>query len=650
MHLRQKFWFGLVSALFVGLFGQLAFAQDDVRSVNDPQGLYTIAVPAGWDSERSSMAVTLTHESGALITVVALEGMDAAAATDSVLAVAAPGLDSEPVDVRDLPLDTGIWTQSIYALPDETFVVTIVREAEAATYLLVVGAPDLTALQTITPDLNTVLLSFTPTDTLDLTGVAPQPLTAADLADLTAYIDSAMIDYDIPGAAVAVVQGDRTIYMEGFGTTEVGGDRAVDADTHFMIGSITKSMTTLLVATLVEDGLLDWDDTVTDLLPDFALSDPDATAQITVRDLFNMSSGVPRYDVPLLLTRATPSELLATLAAVPLVADPGQTFNYSNYMVGVGGYLAAQVATDAPFDDLQAAYFDLMQTRVFDPLGMEASTFDYENALTDPNHAQGYSFNLITGERDAVDFGFEEFALPVAPAGAVWSTAADMSRYLMMQIQRGVAPDGTRIVSEENLDRMQTVEIAFPGGGYGLGWIIGDFYGVTQVGHDGGTMGFVSHLTFLPEAELGVVVLVNQALTENFAYSVSEYVFELAYDLEHTAPERYAAAEEQITTLLTQMTEPLVLETITAADAADYVGIYEDGTTIRVSDAGELVATTPFGDIVFLAVAGEPGRFVSVSGLSGATLQFDPTTGAVTVSTLLADVSGGLPYTITRAG
>ena len=124
----------------------------------------------------------------------------------------------------------------------------------------------------------------------------------------------AWMNSDFPGAAVAIVQGDETMYANGFGVLETGSDQPLTADTLFMVGSTNKSMTTTMMATLVDEDILDWDRPVVDSLPTFALSDPEASPEIRVRDLVNMSTGVARFDAPLFLLALPADQMIESLA------------------------------------------------------------------------------------------------------------------------------------------------------------------------------------------------------------------------------------------------------------------------------------------------------------------------------------------------
>src|SRR5690606_14826589 len=153
------------------------------------------------------------------------------------------------------------------------------------------------------------------------------------------------------------------------GVVEMGSEQAVSTDTLFMIGSIGKSMTTMMMATLVDDGMLDWDTPAQEIYPEFSLANDAATEQIRVRDLVNNASGVAPYNVPRLLVSQTPEEVIESLATIPMIALPGEAYSYSNLMFAAGGYAAAQMVAASNSADLHSAYATLMQERIFDPIG-----------------------------------------------------------------------------------------------------------------------------------------------------------------------------------------------------------------------------------------------------------------------------------------
>jgi CubicO group peptidase (beta-lactamase class C family) len=167
----------------------------------------------------------------------------------------------------------------------------------------------------------------------DGSSVEASGLSDAQRADIDDYVSTALDRYHVPGAVVAVIQGDRVLYRGAFRVRGTSDPRPVGLETRFMIGSVTKSMTSLLMASLADDGLLDWGARVTDTFPSFALSDPASTPAIRVRDLVNHSSGVPQFDIPILIEAMPPSRLVASIQDIPVQAAPGQLFGYSNRLV-----------------------------------------------------------------------------------------------------------------------------------------------------------------------------------------------------------------------------------------------------------------------------------------------------------------------------
>ena len=130
----------------------------------------------------------------------------------------------------------------------------------------------------------------------DLAGVAPLPLTGERRTAFEAYVAEAIDRLGVPGASMAVVQGGEVVYLQGFGVRQIGGPDPVTPDTLMMIGSVTKAMTSTMAATVVDDGWLSWETPVVDLLPDFAVADPERTPRLTVADAFCACTGLPRRD------------------------------------------------------------------------------------------------------------------------------------------------------------------------------------------------------------------------------------------------------------------------------------------------------------------------------------------------------------------
>jgi CubicO group peptidase (beta-lactamase class C family) len=379
-------------------------------------------------------------------------------------------------------------------------------------------------------------------------GTAPLPLTGERRAAFEAYVADALAKFVVPGAAVAVVEGGDVVYLNGFGVKAFGGTQPVTPDTLMMIGSVTKSMTTMLAATLVDDGRLSWDTRLVDLLPRFAVGDPALTERLTVRDAFCNCAGLPGRDIPLLFAGDTvaPEEVVTALADVAPTAPFGERFEYNNLLIAAGGY-ALGPAAGGGAKDVGLAYDLALRERVLGPIGMARSTFDPAAVLADGDYALPHDVDPA-GHLRRVPLIAERWILPVRPAGALWSSAREMARYVQTELAGGDAPGGVRVVSAEGLEETWAPGVAVPNlyGGppemaatmsrYGLGWLSGEYRGLRVVSHAGGSSGFAAEVAFLPEADLGIVILTNaNALSTAhlplaFGYAVQFRLFELLFD------------------------------------------------------------------------------------------------------------------------
>lgn len=378
----------------------------------------------------------------------------------------------------------------------------------------------------------------------DLTGVAPLPLTGEHLATFERYVAEKVAELGVPGVAVGVVQGGEVAFLQGFGVRELGRPEPVTADTLLRIGSVTKSFSSLLVATLVDTGQVTWDTPLIDLLPTFAVEDADLTPRLTVEDAFCACSGLPRRDLEFIFpaNELTPERMIASMADLPLTAPFGEKYQYNNQLVAAGGF-AAGVADGGSAEALGHSYAIALRDRVLNSIGMPRTTYDLSEVVAGNDYASPHAPDLF-GEVHPVSLMMDDtWLVPVAPSGALWSSAREMVRYVQTELGHGVGPDGGQVVSAENLERTWQPGVALPAapGGppemaafaqhYGLGWVVGAYGGQRTIWHSGGTLGFSSLVTFLPEAELGVVVLTNGSGTAGqLIYAIVFRLLELLFD------------------------------------------------------------------------------------------------------------------------
>jgi CubicO group peptidase (beta-lactamase class C family) len=298
------------------------------------------------------------------------------------------------------------------------------------------------------------------------------------------------------------------VYEGGLGVKELGKPAAVDANTLFMAASNTKGMTTLLLARLADAKKLAWDEHVTELYPQFKLGDANTTQQVEMKNLICACTGLPRQDLEWIFEygKDTPASTFALLSTMQPTSKFGEVFQYSNLMASAAGYIGAHLYE--PDADLGAAYDDAMQKHIFAPLGMKDTTFDMERAQRG-NFASPHGDD-VDGNPRVAPMTMNYAVVPFRPAGGVWTSAHDMTRYALLEISRGKLPNGEQFVSEENLLMRRKPQVPIgEDQAYGMGLETNNQWGVTVVHHGGSLFGYKSDWMILPDSGIGAVLLTN---------------------------------------------------------------------------------------------------------------------------------------------
>ena len=441
-------------------------------------------------------------------------------------------------------------------------------------------------------------------------------LDAARLARLSAFTEQAMRELGVPGVAVGIVQDGKVVFADGFGVRELGKPEKPDGNTLFMVASNTKALTTLMLAKLVDAGRFGWETPVTSLLPSFKLGDSATTRQVLVKHLICACTGLPRQDLEWLFEfkDATPESALRTLGTMHPTSKFGEMFQYSNPMAAAAGYIGGHVAF--PSLELGAAYDTAMRTLVFGPLGMTSTTFNYARALAG-NHASPHSPDIDSKTSvAAMDINYS--VIPVRPAGAAWSSVRDMLKYVSMELAEGRLPDGTQYIRREPLLARRAPQVPIgKEGTYGMGLMVDTKYGTPVVHHGGDMIGFHSDMMWLPEYNVGAVVLTNGnpgwVLRTIFRRKLLEVLFdgraEADADVASQAKSYYAqlAADRKLLTVPADTAESVKLVRHFHNDALGDIDVRRDGGR-TMFDFGEFrsdVATrkNPDGSISFITIA-----------------------------------------------
>ena len=519
---------------------------DEIR-VALPGSLAPITLPAGWSrASEPGGALTIVGPEGDLrvgFLICALDGTPEEIARGA-WRVFDPGFDF-PVRQKTQMPGSGGWGavfQIVYNLPAEqsrSAVAVSRTRGDNAYCALVLGTK--ASLTRRMAQIMEVLESWKPEglSAPNLAGAERKEWGEKQSAEMSEFLRVGMAELHVPGVAMAVVQAGRIVFAEGFGTLRIGLSEPVRSDTRFMIGSNTKPLTTLMMARLVARGNFDWSTPVTKLLPDFALADPELTRKLEMRHTVAASTGMPPRDMDLIFKfkGVTPEQRLAEMKQMMPTTGFGETFQYSNYMVALGGYAAARSFRQE--NSLKEAYEQAMQELVFEPLGMERTGFDEAGGEHSASpHAIGFERGC-----ELLDPAMARFAGAVAPAGeGAWSSARDMARYLLLELNRGRLPSGEQLLPEDVLvERWRRTTKITDKMSYGLGLLHSEEDGLDVISHGGMTLGFTSDMYFLPQNDVGVVLLTN-LYAANLLAAARQKVFELLFGAPPKAGQMIEAA------------------------------------------------------------------------------------------------------------
>lgn len=359
----------------------------------------------------------------------------------------------------------------------------------------------------------------------DLSQNKIKTFSAADAKEMDRFIQHAMKELSLPGASVTIIQNDKQVYRKGFGVKKIGQKDKVSPETLFMIGSTTKPLTTLMLSKLVELGKLKWDTPIHDVLPSFELEDKKITNQFQVKHTACACTGMPRRDMEFVfgsLSR-TAEDTMSQLHSMKPTTGFGETFQYSNHLVAVGGFLGGNAYNKG--SDLFSKYENAMKDLVFAPLGMSATrvkpTSEDLRNLASP-HSRDFNSKMVPFPQ-----ALDDMVYPIAPAGSIWSNVDDLSKYVLMELHKGKDLNGKQLYSEEQIGKRRTPGVKVDETTtYGLGLFLEKNKGISIVGHGGNTMGFTHDLFFLPDYNVGMIVQTNAGSVNGFRNSLKQKFLE----------------------------------------------------------------------------------------------------------------------------
>ncbi|PZM66111.1 serine hydrolase domain-containing protein [Paenibacillus dendritiformis] len=324
--------------------------------------------------------------------------------------------------------------------------------------------------------------------------VAPSLSLAAEDLDtdqqIKTFMKEVLEEYHIPGASLSVIHNGQTIFQDSWGTMSDGS--AVTEDTTFLIGSVSKPLTSLAIMVLVEDGKINLDAPIETYIPRFNYQ-TDSTKSITVRHLLEQTSGINAYDGMKVTDKQGHgkengvTQAITELNGVKLSHVPGEVYEYNS-----ANYLLLGAIIEAVSNQ---SFSTFMDTHIFSPLGMNNTTADYESAI-DRGFVPG--FHSWFGKPVIGDGLYDQSG---APYGYMTSTASDLTKFIKFML------NGGELLSEQSLKQLQTPPES--GKRYGMGWHFprsGNKYPY----HTGATPEYKAEIFFIPEQNLGAVLLTNK--------------------------------------------------------------------------------------------------------------------------------------------
>jgi CubicO group peptidase (beta-lactamase class C family) len=461
---------------------------------------------------------------------------------------------------------------------------SLARAAAVAALLMLVGGCDAKPAQPAPPPTAHAQSDLPP----PLVPAMPLPENAVEnaAAKLDGIAEDLMKKSGIPGMAVAVVHGGKTVYAKGFGVKDVRTGDKIDPDTVFQLASLSKPLSATVVAHQVGTNAIGWDTPIVSKLPWFALSDPVVTQMVNVGDMFSHRSGLPDHAGDMLEDLGYDRRyVLERLRQLPL--DPFRiSYAYTNFGLTAG---AEAVAVSAG-----KSWEDLADEVLFRPLAMASTSYRFTDYEARPDRAVGHIH--VDGRYEP---RYVRDADPEAPAGGVSSSINDMTRWLTMVLANG-SHEGKQIVDSKALLPAVTPQIvsspatepAMRSGFYGYGFNVGSTSAARmELSHSGAfELGAGTNVVILPSADVAIVALTNatpsgvpESLTAEFADLVQ--FGEVREDWYKLYGDIFKQMEQPVGSLVGHQPPA---NPAPAAPLASYVGTYNNDYwgTARVTEKG----------------------------------------------------------------
>lgn len=331
------------------------------------------------------------------------------------------------------------------------------------------------------------------------------PTFISDSLDM--YIQREMKAWEIPGLSIGIVKDGKVLLVKGYGVKEIGKNEAVDENTLFMIGSNTKFFTATTLAMLEAGGHADLDDKVQRWMPTFALRDPLASKAVTITDLLSHRLGFETFqgDFTYWTSNLSRAEVIQRMGVIETPHPFRTQWGYCNAAFVTAGELVPRI--------IGQSWEKTVKDSILTPLNMTRTTMIHSELVGATNAARAHSY--LNGSIQPIPYCNID---NLGPAGSMASSAAEMTHWLLAQLDNGKY-EGKQVIPTLAIAAPRTPQSIIatdPRNArnthfylYGLGLGVNDRAGKLVYAHTGGVNGFFSSVLFVPEAQFGVVILTN---------------------------------------------------------------------------------------------------------------------------------------------
>jgi len=309
----------------------------------------------------------------------------------------------------------------------------------------------------------------------------------------------------VPGLVIGVIHGDNS-YTTGIGVTNVDTKEPVKSDTLFHICSVSKTFCAMLAVQMSEQGDLDLNARMVDLLPWFKVNDPEATSKAKVIDLFHHHAGWSgdHCFLPVPPGGSNSEKCMLQACYLPQIVPFGQTWMYNNTSLAFAGHVLS-VTGGKPYETL-------IEERFISPLGMDSTTFDYGTTPPPPGSNYAWGHPPIYAEEKIAELKpiFTPFPPTAGCAGGLVSHVHDMLKWARFQLD-GKDKSGNTLISKESRDFAYAPAVEAPTGEFqGVTWFVRKYPGgVTSASHPGTYVGYRAFMQVIPEHNFGIVMMCN---------------------------------------------------------------------------------------------------------------------------------------------